>query len=205
MLHVSRFGSEPTPDGVLRSMFAARKSVFVDLLKWDVPVIEDAYEVDQFDDEHATYLVLADADHAHLASARLLPTTRPHILGDFYTELCDTPPPQGPDIFEITRFCLDRRLSAADRRCVRDELITGLVDHALSAGITRYVAIAATGWFQQMLGFGWRCQPLGNPVTIEGVSLTALSIEIDAETPTRLAAAGIGSGEPGSAAKRAAA
>jgi acyl-homoserine lactone synthase len=205
MLHVSRFGSEPTPDGVLRSMFAARKSVFVDLLKWDVPVIDGTYEVDQFDDEHATYLVLADTDHAHLASARLLPTTRPHILGDLYTELCDTLPPQGRDIFEITRFCLDRRLSAADRRCVRDHLVTGLVDHALTTGITSYVAIAGMGWFQQILTFGWQCRPLGSPVTIDGVSLIALSIEIDPDTPSRLAAAGIGPVAPGCAAKRAAA
>src|SRR3546814_6533743 len=33
MLHTLQFGTGPTPDGVLRAMFAARKSVFVDLLK----------------------------------------------------------------------------------------------------------------------------------------------------------------------------
>ncbi len=33
-------------DPALRVMFEARKRVFVDLLKWDVPVLEDAYEID---------------------------------------------------------------------------------------------------------------------------------------------------------------
>ena len=108
MLHVLRFGALPTPDLVLRSMFAARKAVFVDLLKWDVPVIGGEFEIDQFDDEHAYYLVLADLDGRHLGSARLLPTIRPHILGDLYPELCDDVPPCGDDVFEITRFCLDR-------------------------------------------------------------------------------------------------
>src|SRR3546814_5073717 len=61
-------------------MFAARKSVFVDLLKWDVPVLEGRYEIDQFDDEYARYLILADRGDGHLGSARLLPTMRPHIL-----------------------------------------------------------------------------------------------------------------------------
>ncbi|KAK0338874.1 hypothetical protein LTR94_036837, partial [Friedmanniomyces endolithicus] len=83
-------------------MFAARKSVFVDLLKWDVPVLAGRYEVDQFDDPRAQYLILADRDGAHLASARLLPTLHPHILGSFYQSLCEQAPPQGPDIFEIT-------------------------------------------------------------------------------------------------------
>jgi acyl-homoserine lactone synthase len=63
-----RSGARPATDGVLRAMFAARKSVFVDLLKWDVPVLEGAYEVDQFDDGHATYLILTDARGAHLGS-----------------------------------------------------------------------------------------------------------------------------------------
>ncbi len=60
----------------LRAMFAARKRVFVDLLKWDIPVLEGRFEVDQFDDGHARYIVLTDDSHNHLASARLLPTTR---------------------------------------------------------------------------------------------------------------------------------
>jgi len=119
MLHLINQAALPASDDVLRAMFAARKSVFVDLLKWDVPVIDGRYEVDQFDDEHATYLVLADAEGGHLGSARLLPTTRPHILDSLYADLCEAAPPRGLDIFEITRFCLDRSLKAAARRHVR--------------------------------------------------------------------------------------
>ena len=45
----------PSEDRALRTMFEDRKSVFVDLLKWDVPVIDGRFEVDEFDDEQATY------------------------------------------------------------------------------------------------------------------------------------------------------
>ncbi len=191
MLHVMRSGARPATDGVLRAMFAARKSVFVDLLKWDVPVLEGAYEVDQFDDGHATYLILTDARGAHLGSARLLPTVRPHILDSFYARLCEDAPPRAKDICEITRFCLDRELSARERRSVRDTLVTALSEHALAGGITSYTAIAEMSWFQQILAFGWRCRPLGMPMQIEGRTLVALRIEIDRETPSRLLAAGI--------------
>lgn len=190
MLHVnSRNGA--IPDHVMRAMFAARKSVFVDLLKWDVPVIAGRYEVDQFDNEHASYLVLATYDGAHLGSARLLPTTRPHILDSLYPDLCENAVPTGETTFEITRFCLDRGLRAVERRAVRNALISALADHALANGVTHYTAIAEQGWFQQVLAFGWKCRPLGVPQNIDGATLAAFSITIDANTPALLAAAGI--------------
>jgi hypothetical protein len=61
MLHISRSGTGPVPDNVMRAMFAARKAVFVDLLKWDVPVIDGQFEntletcADAFSREAWTY------------------------------------------------------------------------------------------------------------------------------------------------------
>ncbi|MDB5705499.1 MAG: autoinducer synthase [Sphingomonas bacterium] len=191
MLHVHRHETGAVPDTVLRSMFEARKRVFVDLLKWEVPVLNGRYEIDQFDDAHAVYLVLADARGNHLGSARLLPTDRPHLLDSLYPALCEDAPPRGPSVFEITRFCLDRDLRAAERRRVRDTLVTALVDHALAAGITAYSAIAEMGWLQQILAFGWRCAPLGLPRESDGRLLGALRIDIDETTPGLLAAAGM--------------
>lgn len=191
MLHILQSDAHPASDAALRSMFAARKSVFVDLLKWDVPVLDGRYEIDQFDDVHATYLIVAEPDGTHLGSARLLPTSRPHILDSLYAELCEEAPPKADDIFEITRFCLDRRLTARERRAVRDTLVTALAEHALASGIAAYSAIAEIGWFQQILAFGWRCMPLGLPRVLYGTMLAALRIEITPETPALLAAAGI--------------
>lgn len=191
MLHILQSAPPSASDAALRAMLAARKSVFVDLLKWDVPVLQGRYEVDQFDDLNATYLILAEPDGSHQGSARLLPTMRPHILDSLYPGLCEDAPQRAPDIFEITRFCLDRQLRAAERRAVRDTLVTALVDHALDHGITSYSAIAEMGWFQQILAFGWRCRPLGLPQVVDGAMLAALRIDIAPDTPGLLAAAGI--------------
>src|SRR3546814_18118029 len=87
MLHTLQFGTGPTPDGVLRAMFAARKSVFVDLLKWAVPDLEGRYEIDQFDDESARYLIHADRGDGHLGWARLLTTLQPTLLVHLYDGL----------------------------------------------------------------------------------------------------------------------
>jgi len=191
MLHIVKEPFRPVPDAVLRAMFAARKSVFVDLLKWQVPVLDGRFEVDQFDDEHARYVILSEPDGTHLASARLLPTNRPHILDSFYASLCEGTPPRGEEVFEITRFCLDRNLRAAERRVVRNRLVTALAEHALANRIRRYVAIAEMSWFEQILGFGWQCRSLGRPQMRDGALLVALEIAIGADTLDGLAAAGI--------------
>ena len=178
-------------DGALRAMFAARKRVFIDLLKWDLPVLEGQFEIDQFDNEHAHYLILLDSGGEHLASARLLPTLRPHILGSLFAQLCDGGIPTGPQIFEITRFCLDRGLGAAHRRLARNRLVTGLVEHALASGIERYTGVAEMGWLEQIMRFGWDCRPLGLPLRHASGVIGALDIRINEDTPARLDAAGI--------------
>ena len=191
MLHIFETGGRPAEGAVLAAMFEARKRVFVDLLGWDVPVLAGRFEMDQFDDSQACYLVLTDGAGEHLGSARLLKTTGPHILGNLYPCLCEKAPPRGPAILEITRFCLDRRLRAAERLSVRNRLVSALVDHALAHGVELYTGVADIGWLQQILAFGWRCRPLGLPRAIAGRMLGALSIDIGIETPSLLSRAGI--------------
>jgi acyl-homoserine lactone synthase len=191
MVLIAERTRQPLADEALRAMFEARKRVFVDLLKWDVPVIEGRYEIDQFDDEHAVYLVVRGPDGEHLGSARLLETTRPHILDTLFPNLCAGPVPRGPEVREITRFCLDRSLCAVRRLAVRNALVSALADHALERGIAAYTGVAEFAWLQQILAFGWHCRPLGLPAICEGRTLGALRIDIVPETPALLARNGI--------------
>ena len=191
MIIVARGGFHGGQDALLRSMFAARKKVFVDLLTWDVPVLDGRFEVDQFDDEQATYVIVGSADGRHLGSARLLATTRPHILGDLYPQLCAGPVPRGPDVFEITRFCLGRGQGAARRRETRNRLVSALAQVALRRGIRTYTGVAEIRWLQQILAFGWDCRPLGPPRAVAGCLLGGLRISIAADTPSLLERNGI--------------
>ena len=186
MIIVARGGFHGGQDALLRSMFEARKKVFVDLLKWDVPVLDGRFEVDQFDDEQATYVIVGSADGRHLGSARLLATTRPHILGDLYPQLCAGPVPRGPDVFEITRFCLGRGQGAARRRETRNRLVSALAQVALLRCIRTYSGVAEIRWLQQILAFGWDCRPLGPPRAVAGCLLGGLRISIAADTPSLL-------------------
>ncbi|MGF7151547.1 acyl homoserine lactone synthase/acyl-homoserine lactone synthase [Sphingomonas zeicaulis] len=167
-------------------MLAARKQVFIDLLGWELATVGEHFEVDRFDDREAEYLILVDDGGRHRASARLLRTDRAHLLGDHYAHLCDGPIPRGPSIREITRFCLDRNQSAAERRSARNQLVSTLVEHAQANAITDYVGVAEIDWFSQILGFGWRCLPLGRARREGRMTLAALHIEIGETTLARL-------------------
>ncbi|MGK6321365.1 acyl-homoserine-lactone synthase [Sphingomonas sp. DT-204] len=191
MLHILRYSADWPNDSRLRAMYAARKRVFVDLLKWNVPVVSGRFEVDQFDGPGAVYLLLTDLAGAHLASARLLPATAPHILDTLFPHLCEAPMPKGPTVFEITRFCLDRSVRGSARLEVRNRLVSAIADHGVREGIETYTGVAEMAWLQQILAFGWRCRPLGLPVADGRSMLGALAIEIDAATPTLLAEAGV--------------
>jgi len=176
---------------LLREMFEARKRVFVDMLKWNVPVLAGTWELDHFDDEQATYIVIGDGRGGHLASARLLKTTRPHLLDQLYPMLVEGEIPSGADTMEITRFCIDPRQRAPERRQARDMLVSALAEHALAAGITRYTGVAEIGWYNQIAAFGWDCSPLGTPMAQDGRMLAAMVIAIDEHTPARLYATGV--------------
>lgn len=179
-------GSNP----MLDAMFRDRKRIFVDLRKWQVPVIDEQYEIDQFDGPRTIYCVATDEHGDHRGSIRLIPTDEPHILGSLFPHLCFGEVPSGPDIYELTRGCVSPRLKPAERRAVRNALTTAVVDYALYRGISSYTCIADSGWLSQILALGWDCRPLGLPMKIASTMTGALQIDITSETPRLLQAAG---------------
>lgn len=191
MLHIVDHQNRTLEHQMLRSMFEARKRVFIDLLKWDIPALAGRFELDHFDDEDATYLIVADQEGNHLASARLLLTTQPALLDTLFPELVAGAVPTGEDILEITRFCLSPGIGARERRTARDALLVGLVEYALVHGIAAYTGVAELSWFRQVEKFGWDCRSLGEPVLLRGQALVALHIAIDGTTMQKLADAGI--------------
>lgn len=175
----------------LDTMFEDRKRLFVDLLRWDVPVVDGRFEIDQFDDSHATYLIATDMRGTHAGSLRLLPSTRPHILGHLFPCLCDSSVPVGPAVLEITRLCLPARFHTAERLRIRNRLISALADHALEVGIEVLTGVVSARFRTEVLAMGWRADALGRPQRIGAQTLGAFAIHIDADTPQRLHAAGI--------------
>ncbi|MFB0875838.1 MULTISPECIES: acyl-homoserine-lactone synthase [unclassified Sphingobium] len=176
-------GSRP----LLQSMFADRKRLFVDLFGWDVPVVDGQYEIDPFDTAAAVYVVAADDDGQHEASLRLMPTTGPHMLGALFAHLCPLGVPVGPDIWETTRLCLPQRHGAVRRRELRNALFSATIDFALARGISGLTGLIPDGFRRELLAMGWRAEPLGPSLRVDGDLVGAFMVHVDASTPQRLA------------------
>lgn len=167
---------------LVRAMHRDRKRVFVDLLRWTVPH-DGKIERDEFDDEHAEYIVLQDSGSGdHRASLRLLRTDRPHLMSKVFTHLCEGGVPQGAHILEITRFCVAPRGSAPDRRLARNMITRAMVEYGLLTGIRSFTAACNMGFLSEVLSAGWRCRPLGLPEPMGGTLVGALRIDIDGNT-----------------------
>ena len=166
----------------LEAMHRDRKKIFVDALKWDVPVVDGQYEIDQFDTDEALYLVaLAPDRQRHLGSVRLLPTTGPHLLSEVFPFLCEKGVPVGEDIYEITRLCTAPARDI-EPKLIRRRLATAMCEFGLLYGINKYTCVTHIQYLTHLLAVGWECEPLGEPQRVGDDVVGALSISITPAT-----------------------
>ena len=174
-------------DAVRMEMFAARKQVFIDTLKWELKTTDGLYEIDEYDHEDTIYLIVVDtATGGHLGSVRLLPSDGPHLLGDKFAALCSDDVPRGDDIYEITRMVMSPALSREAATRVRDRLAIAILEYALAHGVRHYTMMTHMAFLGAVIATGWDCEPLGMPMEIDGVAVAALRIDVDAPTLARL-------------------
>lgn len=163
----------------IAQMHRDRKRVFVDWLKWDVPVVEGQYEIDQFDTNDAVYLIDNDARTGrHLASMRLLPSSGPHLLQNVFPFLCDEPVPIGDDVMELTRFCVSPDVPKAEAPLLMTRMWIAAVEYALLFGITRYTCVSHLERISILLSSGLDARPLGTPKDVGGQKVAAIVFTI---------------------------
>lgn len=69
------------------SMLRDRAAQFKDRLQWEVNVDEHGFERDQYDGPDALYIIWETPQGAHGGSMRILPTTGPTMVNDFFAHL----------------------------------------------------------------------------------------------------------------------
>jgi N-acyl-L-homoserine lactone synthetase len=85
----------------LAAMHRQRKIVFADRAGWNVPVTADQ-EIDRYDRHDTIYLLAKDEPSGPiLASLRLLPTERAHLMSELFPISCLAAIPRGPRVWEV--------------------------------------------------------------------------------------------------------
>lgn len=168
----------------LVEMHHDRKRVFVDRLGWQLRAPGSWLEVDEFDNEYTVYLIAcSDNDDRHLASVRLLPTTRPHMLNTIFSELCEGGPVIGPNVWESSRFTIAPvGLRGVEIMRLSQYLALAHTEFALLNGISSYTMIGETHRVATVVSMGWKVKPLCLPTEVGGDKVTAMQVFVDEET-----------------------
>lgn len=158
----------------LVQMYRQRKTVFVDRQGWKVPVVVDQ-EIDCYDREDTFYLLSKEElDGPLLASVRLLPTMRPHLMSDLFPGACRDAPPRGPNVWEVSRFCTTPDLPGRGiRLALLWEIICGIMETALLYGIERVIFVANRALLPLAMTCGWEARRLGETLRDENDEVTA--------------------------------
>ena len=163
----------------LDQMHRHRKLVFVDQLRWQVPVVA-GLEVDAYDREDTIYLLARERCRATLfASARLLPTTARHLMGDLFAHACDGVVPVGPQIWEASRFCASPDVSHRKRLDLLWQIFCGVMETALLYGIEQVVFTANAALLPLALNCGWHARTLGTTFADGDDEITAIAVDIN--------------------------
>ncbi|GJD97790.1 acyl-homoserine-lactone synthase [Methylobacterium iners] len=152
----------------------ARHDIFVGERGWNDLRRDDCRDVDDYDDEHAIYLLAVDGSKL-VGGQRLYPTLRPHMLSEVFPHLVHRALPTGPQIYEWTRYFVvkERRYGRTDCR-----LLAAVQQFCLNEDIVQLTAVVEMWWLPRWQQAGFKSRPLGLPQVIEGQPTLAVSIDI---------------------------
>jgi N-acyl-L-homoserine lactone synthetase len=158
----------------MNAMFRDRAQTFSERLGWDVTV-NDGYERDVFDDADPLYLVSVDHDtEQYYGSLRMLPTTGPNMLRDVFPFLLrEGEFIESATIWEVSRICAVAAEGQPQRsrngvNFALRELIAGIGEVAIIAGLTQIVAVFDARIYRILRTAGCDPQIIGTPRRIDG-------------------------------------
>jgi len=131
-------------------------------------------------------------DGVVLGYQRMLPTTRPYLLTEVLSSLCEVEPPRSSEVWEWTRYCVEsnRRERGRVLSPIANSLLAGIVMWGLQNNINAIVIEMNPLWLLRLVQLHFRVVPLGLPQSIEGEDTVAVIASFDRRTLDKLRASG---------------
>jgi N-acyl-L-homoserine lactone synthetase len=148
----------------LASTYRLRHRIFVERQKYEVPNSR-GMEWDQFDTPAAVYLVWRDQRASVRAVARLIPTSFPYMIQQLWPEMVERGElPCRDDVWEVTRFGIDRDLERDQRSRIFGEMFCAFAEFGLRNGVKGYMFATPAQVIRSALGLaGVEFELLGIP------------------------------------------
>jgi len=175
---------EDLPCGLYSKVAHYRHRVFVEQLGWQLQTLGNT-EQDQFDREDTIYVISRDEYGDITGCARLLPTTRPYLLGEVFPQLLNgMPVPSSADVWELSRFAavdFNSKISpefAQFSSLVTLSLLRESIAVAAENGAKRIITVSPVGVERLLQRTGLRAHRAGPPMIIDGHPIFACWIDI---------------------------
>lgn len=178
-LHVVREPCAPPKADLLEENFRLRHRIFVDLQGWEALRRADARDVDAFDTEDSTHLLLTDGDEL-VGGSRLTSLNKPNLLQTVFSGLVQVELPAAPSLgADWTRFYVRPDRREGRRRAPESAaLFCAVMEYALLQGYSYITFVSSLSMLELGTSVGWRVTPLGAPVQIDCKFAVAAWIEV---------------------------
>ncbi|MET3133681.1 acyl homoserine lactone synthase [Oxalobacteraceae bacterium GrIS 1.11] len=184
-------GKTNTLPKVLQSQVASyRYKVFIETLNWDLDA-ENGEEFDQFDHEDTVYIVSQDEQGRVNGCARLLPSSRPYLLGEIFPQLALGAPagasakaPANTDVWELSRFAAvdfnqqSRSPLARFSSPNAVKLMHEAIACAAAQGARRLITVSPIGIERLLRRVGLHAHRADPPMIVDGHPIFACWIDV---------------------------
>tara|TARA_Y100000052_G_scaffold26871_1_gene32770 strand:- start:28559 stop:29407 length:849 start_codon:yes stop_codon:yes gene_type:complete len=181
LIHVVTLHNQHLYGRQLDEMFRMRHEFYVKQRGWSDLTSSNGRETDEFDNEHAVYLMNLDRHGRILATFRLNPTNTPYLLGDKLPHYLSGEAPRRDDVWDLTRWMVAtnaRRKGAGEIANAQKYLLCGVMEFAVSRGLTALTCLMDTVFLDRMAAV-WPVKKLGEPQRFEDGNGEAIAVEIE--------------------------
>jgi len=145
----------------LEDMHHMRYRAAVQEMGWRIEDKADGYDKDEFDYPDTVYILHFNPDGTVGACGRLNPSTRPHLLSEVFSDMCIDGVPSSPDIWEYSRYLVERKGKSQKEFMRAWMLVTQAVNEWCIAN-----NVAQVTWLARKRLYGlsthlWKTRPLG--------------------------------------------
>jgi acyl homoserine lactone synthase len=179
------------PADLYKSISAFRRKVFIERLGWNLNC-EPGYEEDQFDRPDTVCIVAQSETDGVIGCGRLLPTTKPYLLGEVFPHLLNgVIPPCCETVWELSRFAVvrpSRHASQGKDANLAERLLLHALLHCQRLGATELLAVSTLPVERLMLRAGVDVQRLGPPSIVDGQPVLAFMISVNEQSIVSLLA-----------------
>lgn len=181
-VHIVRAPKNGVKNPLLEENFRLRHKIFVDLQGWETLRRVDGRDVDAFDTEDATHILVTDKGEL-VGGSRVTPLNRPNLLQTVFNGLVHGDLPADPSLgADWTRFYVrpDRR-EGRRRTPESAALFCAMMEYALNEGFTFITFVSSLSMVEHGTAVGWKITPLGPASMVEGKATVAAWIAVSEE------------------------